>query len=253
MKILHNRSKVVESDGSAKEPTLSQLEYGELALNYSADDPAIFLKDSNDNIVKFANADYATAYVNVDGDNMTGDLTLGTDRITLNATSGIATFAGTVTVSNGTNSSTIGNDGSIAGDGNLQMGTYLKLGTNKVQMNVAGDGSVELAGGLSVGGPQESTVVAVAANDINCNLGNYFTKTVSGNSSFTFSNAPAGKSFAFTLEVTHNGGTITWPSTVKWPADTAPTLTTGKTHLFVFVTDDGGSRWRGAALVDYVN
>jgi hypothetical protein len=33
----------------------------------------------------------------------------------------------------------------------------------------------------------------------------------------------------------------------------APTLTTGKTHLFFFVTDDGGTRYRGSALVDYVN
>jgi hypothetical protein len=28
-------------------------------------------------------------------------------------------------------------------------------------------------------------------------------------------------------------------------------LTTAKTHLLIFVTDDGGTRWRGAALVDY--
>ena len=48
-------------------------------------------------------------------------------------------------------------------------------------------------------------------------------------------------------------GTVTWPASVKFPADTAPTLTTGKTHLFMFVTDDGGTRYRGAALADYVN
>ena len=113
-------------------------------------------------------------------------------------------------------------------------------------------GSVDVAG-LDVEGAQTSNIVAVAALDIDCGLGNYFTKTISGTSTFTFSNAPSGKSFAFTLEVTHTGGTITWPSAVKWPADTAPTLTTGTTHLFVFVTDDGGSRWRGAAIADYVN
>ena len=31
-------------------------------------------------------------FVEVDGDNMTGDLTLGTDKITLDATAGTATF-----------------------------------------------------------------------------------------------------------------------------------------------------------------
>ena len=84
--------------------------------------------------------------------------------------------------------------------------------------------------------------------------GNYFTKTINANSTFTFSNPPSsGTVGSFTLELTHTSGTVTWPSSVKFPADTAPTLTTGKTHLFVFVTDDGGSRYRGAALVDYVN
>ena len=73
-------------------------------------------------------------------------------------------------------------------------------------------------------------------------------------STFTFANpAASGTVTAFTLELTHSSGTVTWPSSVKWNADTAPTLTTGKTHLFMFVTDDGGSRYRGSALVDYVN
>ena len=36
-------------------------------------------------------------FVDVDGDNMTGNLTLGTDKITLDAATGNATFTGTVT------------------------------------------------------------------------------------------------------------------------------------------------------------
>ena len=58
-----------------------------------------------------------------------------------------------------------------------------------------------------------------------------------------------------TLEVTCNGSAaITWTGTaVKWPADTAPTLTDGKTQLFTLVTDDGGTRWRANSSVDYVN
>jgi phage-related tail fiber protein len=102
--------------------------------------------------------------------------------------------------------------------------------------------------------PFTRAVTAVAALDINCALGNYFTKTINQNSTLTFSNAPAaGTAYGFTLEVTHTGGTITWPASVQWAASVAPTLSTGKTHLFMFVTDDGGTRWRGAALVDYVN
>jgi hypothetical protein len=109
-------------------------------------------------------------------------------------------------------------------------------------------------GGLTVDGPYEQTVEAVSALDIDLSTGNYFTKTINANSTFTFSNPPSsGTVGSFTLELTHTSGTVTWPTSVKFPADTAPTLTTGKTHLFVFVTDDGGTRYRGAALADYVN
>ena len=108
--------------------------------------------------------------------------------------------------------------------------------------------------GLSVDGAYEQTAEAVSALDIDLSTGNYFTKTISANSTFTFSNPPSsGTVGSFTLELTHTSGTVTWPTSVKFPADTAPTLTTGKTHIFVFVTDDGGTRYRGAALADYVN
>jgi hypothetical protein len=111
-----------------------------------------------------------------------------------------------------------------------------------------------LNAGLAVDGPYKQVAEAVSALDIDLSTGNYFTKTINGNSTFTFSNPPAsGTVGSFTLELTHTSGTVTWPSSVKFPADTAPTLTAGKTHLFVFITDDGGTRYRGAALVDYVN
>jgi hypothetical protein len=110
-----------------------------------------------------------------------------------------------------------------------------------------------ITGVTALNGPVNGSLVAVAALNIDCSLGNYFTKTISGNSTFTFSNAPASKSFGFVLELTHTSGTVTWPASVKWPGDKTPTLTTGKTHLFVFVTDDGGTRWRGGSLVDYTN
>ena len=108
--------------------------------------------------------------------------------------------------------------------------------------------------GIAVDGPYKQAAEAVGALAIDLATGNYFTKTISGNSTFTFTNAPSsGTVGSFTLELTHSSGTVTWPSSVKWPADTAPTLTTGKTHLLMFVTDDGGTRYRGAALADYVN
>ena len=102
--------------------------------------------------------------------------------------------------------------------------------------------------------PQSSPIVAMAANSVDCSLGNMFTKTITGATTFTFDNVPSGVEFSFTMEVTLNGSNaITWPASVKWNADTAPTLTDGKTQLFMFLTTNGGTRWRGSALVDYVN
>ena len=96
--------------------------------------------------------------------------------------------------------------------------------------------------------------VAVAALNVDCGLGNYFTKTIAGASTFTFSNAPASPvRFAFILRVQHTSGTITWPASVVWPGGTAPSLTTGKYHLFMFITENGGTTWRGSSQVDYAS
>ncbi|MDA7436429.1 hypothetical protein N8654_01965 [Synechococcus sp. AH-601-B19] len=53
MKLQLKRSNVIES-GAAKLPTAAQLEYGELAINYNQEDPAIFLKDSNNNVIRIS-------------------------------------------------------------------------------------------------------------------------------------------------------------------------------------------------------
>jgi hypothetical protein len=104
---------------------------------------------------------------------------------------------------------------------------------------------------LEVTGQYKGSVTAVSLLDIDCSQGNYFTKTISGNSTFTFSNVPSG-AYGMIVEIENTSGTITWPAAVKFPNDTAPTLSTGKTHVFVFITDDSGSRWRGVAQVNYV-
>jgi hypothetical protein len=114
-----------------------------------------------------------------------------------------------------------------------------------------GIGTTSPATTLDVSGPQAANVTAVAALDINCSLGNFFTKTINANSTFTVSNVPASRSYSFTLELTHTSGTVTWFTGVTWPNSTAPTLTTGKVHLFMFVTDDGGTTWRGSSLINY--
>lgn len=116
-----------------------------------------------------------------------------------------------------------------------------------------GIGQASPAAKLDLSGNYASNITAMAALDVDCSTANYFTKTIAADSTFTFSSPPSSRAYAFALELTHTSGAVTWPAAVKWPANTAPTLTTGKTHIFIFVTDDSGTTWRGASLVNYVN
>ena len=59
MKIQLKRSSVLDG-GAAKQPLADQLEYGELAVNYNATDPTIFIKSSDNSIVQIAGANALT-------------------------------------------------------------------------------------------------------------------------------------------------------------------------------------------------
>ena len=126
------------------------------------------------------------------------------------------------------------------------------LATSIYQVAALGIGQAADTGTeLDLAGRYAQTSIAVAALDIDCSLGNYYTKTITESSTFTFSNIPASRSYSFTICVTHDSGTITWPGSVKWPKNTAPTLSTYKKHKFMFSTYDGGSVFYAAALVDF--
>ena len=53
-KIQLKKSVILSDDGNAKEPTSAQMEYGELAVNFNKNDPSIYLKDSDDKIIRIA-------------------------------------------------------------------------------------------------------------------------------------------------------------------------------------------------------
>ena len=148
----------------------------------------------------------------------------------------------------GTNIRTV-NGNSLLGSTNLAVGDVTTSGTQTLTNKTISGGIY--SGVVDVSGSARSSIVTVAALDINCSVGNFFTKTIAANSTFTFSNAPSARAYSFTLELTHTSGSVTWPAAVSWPGSTAPTLTTNKVHLFMFITDDAGTSWRGAALVNY--
>jgi hypothetical protein len=71
--------------------------------------------------------------------------------------------------------------------------------------------------------------------------------TLTGNCTFTFPTATAGRSFIMILKQDGTGSrTVTWPSAVKWPAGTAPTITStaSKADKYIFTAD--GTNWIGS-------
>ena len=87
------------------------------------------------------------------------------------------------------------------------------------------------------------------ATTINLLNGNFFSATIGGATTWTFSNPLASpNACGFVIELTNGGAyAITWPAAVKWPSATAPTLTAAGVDVLVFITDDGGTTWRGIA------
>jgi hypothetical protein len=90
------------------------------------------------------------------------------------------------------------------------------------------------------------------STSLNLGLGRFFTKTLNGNETLTFDNCPS-IGYAFMLELTHVSGVLSLPSTVKTSDDIVYSLTPGKTHMLMFVTTNGGARWRMVIAPNYTN
>ena len=162
---------------------------------------------------------------------------------------GNVSVGGTLTYEDVTNQDVIGLSTFRAGIDVNAGGVNIDAGGVNVVAGISTIGA-----GASVTGAYKSNISAVSGTTIDCSQGNYFTKTITGATTFAFSNVPTGCAYIMTVEITCNGSnSIAWPAAVKFPADTAPTLTDGKTQLFTLITDDGGTRWRANSSVDYVN
>lgn len=93
------------------------------------------------------------------------------------------------------------------------------------------------------------SVVAIGnsstAQTLSLTNGTVQTVTMTGNCTFTMPTATAGKSFILIVSTGAGGFTGTFTS-VKWPSNTAPTLTTtaSRWDILTFVAD--GTNWYGA-------
>lgn len=83
------------------------------------------------------------------------------------------------------------------------------------------------------------------AQALSCTAAQVFTATITGATTFSFTNASAYDEIV--LHLTNPGSAaITWPASVDWPGGTAPSLTAAGVDVLVFVTHNGGTIWRGA-------
>ena len=86
------------------------------------------------------------------------------------------------------------------------------------------------------------SIVTTQALDLDA--ANFFTATVTGAVTMSFTNVPAGAVFVV-MEITNGGANVSWPASVKWPAGTTPVLTTSGVDVVTLFTIDSGTTWRG--------
>lgn len=79
-----------------------------------------------------------------------------------------------------------------------------------------------------------------------CSLATGFIKTITANTTLSFTNVPSDATCCVTV-VLKNGGdyVVSWPSGVKWTENTAPVLTSNGTDVLTFITVTGGNVWYG--------
>ena len=123
-------------------------------------------------------------------------------------------------------------------------------GTSKLQTTTDG---VQINGSLFALGSVAEDYDALSGTTPTCNVDNAaaFSLTMTGNTTFSFSGAGSGYSQGFILQLTGNGSTVTWPSSVDWAGGTAPDApASGETDILVFWTRDGGTTWYGVLSID---
>ena len=89
---------------------------------------------------------------------------------------------------------------------------------------------------------------STGAVTLDLSTSNMFNLSMTGNTTFTFSNAPSGRAFAFTIIATQDatgGRTITWPAGSKYAGAVSPpaTTTANAVDIWSVLTYNGGTTW----------
>ena len=147
---------------------------------------------------------------------------------------------------------TVGTDGRVSYSANVAFSAVPTFSSGPFAVgNTSGaiaNTTLDVYGGVAM----NVVTLATSSNTVNVALANYFISTPAGASTWVFTGVPVSRDSSFVLQIT-NGGTYTttWPASVKWPANTAPTLTSSGVDLLIFSTANTGTTWRGSSLIGY--
>jgi len=149
---------------------------------------------------------------------------------------------------------TVGTDGRVTYSANVAFsavptyssGSFAVANTSGAIANT----TLDVYGGVAM----NVVTLATSSNTVNVALANYFISTPAGTSTWLFTGAPVSRDSSFVLQLANGGNyTVTWPSSVKWPSNTAPTLSTNGVDLLIFSTANTGTTWRGSSLIGYTS
>lgn len=211
---------------------------------------------ANSNIRLFTNGPNSTAntrvFVSSSGNVGIGTTTNLVNRLTVSgnilATGITGSFTGSLTgsvfgtASNAiTASFVLGSglpSGLVSSSTQINTGSFTGNITNLTEMSLLVSGGITASGTIGL--------------NLDLNGSNYFAITSSGTGTvtWTISNpAPLNRMQTFIIEYAGGGQkTNTWFTNTRWPAGTAPTLTSNGVDLLSFTSDDSGANWRGVLL-----
>ena len=242
-------------------PTTAQLALGELAINTY--DGKLYLKknDGTESIVEVGSVSSGlsvtsgslsasgTSGVSFSG---TGAISIGSSSSTTAITLGQSTATQTVNIASGANgygavvkTVNIGSSGLSGSTTNINIGSAVSGSVSNISIN----GFLVSPVLKSYSEHKIVNVLTTGTVTLDLSTSNVFQNTLTGNTTFAFSNPPANtKVFSFTIIVTQDatgGRTITWPASKKFAGGVSPPPTTAANAVDVWsvMTYDGGTSY----------
>lgn len=87
---------------------------------------------------------------------------------------------------------------------------------------------------------------------INLNNGLAISATITGATTFSFTNVAQTGATVVVMQLTNGGAyTITWPTSIKWTGGKAPKFTASGIDIVVLTTNDAGATWYGNVNLKY--